>query len=337
MISFVRARFALPWRCATLLLLLCSLAACDSAATPPPATPAPGGGTTGTTGPALTPGAATTPASGGGKLIILATTTQIRSVAEAVAGDHATVVSILKPGADAHAYEPVPSDVQAISRSALVLRNGVGLDTWLDKIISGAGGQHPVVTVSDGVPLRKGDESEPAGDPHIWFSVSNAMTMTRNIRDALIQVDPAQAASYKANADTYLAKLTDLDTYIKAQIATLPPANRKIVTNHDAFGYYIDRYGLQFVGAIIPAMSSESAPSAQDVAALITKIKAEHVRAIFLESSINPKLAQQLGEEAGVQVVDTLYGDSLGEPGTPGATYESMMRYNTDTIVHALK
>jgi ABC-type Zn uptake system ZnuABC Zn-binding protein ZnuA len=278
-----------------------------------------------------------TPGAGGGKLTILTTTTQIRSLAEAVAGDRATVVSILKPGADAHEYAPLPDDVQAISRSALVLRNGLGLDNWLDKIISGAGGQHPVVTISDGVPLRKGDESEPAGDPHIWFSVTNAMTMTRNIRDALIGVDPAQAATYTANTEAYLARLTALDGYIQAQIATLPPENRKIVTNHDAFGYYLDRYGLRFVGSIIPSVSSEAAPSAQDVATLITKIKAEHVKAIFLESSINPKLAQQIGSETGVKVVDTLYGDSLGDTGTPGSTYDGMMRYNTDTIVNALK
>ena len=110
-----------------------------------------------------------------------------------------------------------------------------------------------------------------------------------------------------------------------------------MVTNHDAFGYFIDRYGLTFAGAIIPSMSTEAEPSAQDVSTLIAKIKAEHVKAIFLESSINPKLAQQIGGDAGVKVVDTLYGDSLGDPGTPGATYESMMRYNTDTIVAALK
>src|SRR5207253_11006479 len=161
--------------------------------------------------------------------------------------------------------------------------------------------------------------------------------MTRNIRDALAQVDPAHADAYKANAETYLGKLSELDKYIFAQVATIPPAQRKMVTNHDAFGYFIDRYGLTFVGSIIPSMSTESQPSAQDVAQLIQKIKAEHVRAIFLESSINPKLAEQIGQDAGVKVVDTLYGDTLGDAGTPGATYEGMMRYNTDTIVSALK
>ncbi|HMA36052.1 MAG TPA: metal ABC transporter substrate-binding protein [Chloroflexia bacterium] len=312
------------WLAAGLLILL--LTACSADAPPAP------GAATPTSFAATPPGAA-----GGGKLVVVATTTQIRSLTEAVAGDLATVRAILKPGADPHEYEPVPSDVQMIGESALVLKNGVGLDNWLDKIIAGAGGQHPVVTVSDGVPLRQGAAGTTASDPHIWFSVSNAMTMTRNIRDALVRVDAPHATQYQANTTAYLQRLAALDTYIHDQIATLPDARRKMVTNHDAFGYYIHRYGLSFVGSIIPALSTEAAPSAADVAALIEKIRAEHVPAIFLESSINPQLAQQIGGEAGVKVVDTLYGDSLGDAGTPGATYESMMRYDTDTIVSALK
>jgi zinc/manganese transport system substrate-binding protein len=301
-----------------LLILVAILAGCDSGSQP-------------TVGPT----AASSPV--GGKLKVVATTTQIRSMAEAVAGDLADVRSILTPGADAHEFEPRPSDVTALAGAALVLKNGVGLDDWMDKLIQNAGGQHPLVTVSQGVPVRKGDEQEPNGDPHIWFSVANAMTMTTNIRDALIQVDNAHADTYKANTDAYLTKLSQLDKYIMDQIATVPPEQRKMVTNHDAFGYYIDRYGLIFVGSIIPSITTEAQPSAQDVADLIQKIKAEDVRAIFLESSINPQLAEQIANDAGVKVVDTLYGDSLSDAGTPGATYDGMMRYNTDTIVAALK
>lgn len=297
------------------LALMLLLAACDSSATP--------------TQPAGTPGKS--------KLLVVATTTQIRSMAEAVAGDNATVLSILTPGADPHEFEPRPSDVQAISESALALKNGLGLDDWIGKIITNAGGNRPLVVVSKGVPIRAGDAQEPTGDPHVWFSASNAMTMTFNIRDALSQVDPQHAATYKANADAYVTKLSDLDNYIMQQIVTIPEGQRKMVTNHDAFGYYIDRYGLTFVGSIIPSMTTEAQPSAQQVADLIKKIKVENVKAIFLEKSINPQLAKQIGNDAGVKVVDTLYGDSLGEPGTPGADYIGMMRYNTDTIVSALK
>jgi ABC-type Zn uptake system ZnuABC Zn-binding protein ZnuA len=278
-----------------------------------------------------------TPGPAGAPLNVVATTTQIRSLAEAVAGDRATVRSILPPGADAHEFEPKPSDVQTISAAALVLKNGVGLDDWLDRLLTNAGGTRPVKTVSDGVPIRQGAEGEAVGDPHIWFSVLNAMTMTRNIRDALVAVDAAHAATYQANAAAYLTRLAALDQYIMDQVATVPADQRKMVTNHDGFGYFIARYGLTFVGSIIPSLSSEAQPSAQDVADLITKVKAAHVKAIFLESSINPQLARQVGSETGVTVVDTLYGDALGAPGTPGATYEGMMRYNTDTIVAALK
>jgi zinc/manganese transport system substrate-binding protein/manganese/iron transport system substrate-binding protein len=279
----------------------------------------------------------TPPASSG--LSVVATTTQIRSIAEAVLGDRGTVRSILTPGADAHEFEPKPSDVQGISESKLVLKNGIGLDDWVDKLIENAGGDRPLVTVTEGITPRAGDEESEHGeaDPHVWLDVSNAMTMTANIHDALVKADPANEATYKANADTYLARLRDLDKYIRDQVATVPPENRKMVTNHDAFGYYVNAYGLTFVGSIIPSMSTGAQPSAQDVAALIGKIKEQKVKAIFLESSINPSMAQQIGNDVGVKVVDTLYGDSLGAPGTPGATYEGMMRYNTDTIVSALK
>ncbi|MDQ6694862.1 MAG: metal ABC transporter substrate-binding protein [Chloroflexota bacterium] len=267
----------------------------------------------------------------------MATTTQIRSMAEAVAGDLATVRSLLPPGADAHSFEPRPSDVTAISQSALVLKNGVGLDDWVDKIITNAGGRRPLVTVSMGIPVRKGDPQEVQGDPHIWFSVPNAITMTLNIRDALVNVDPTNAATYRSNADAYIAKLNILDRYIMDKVGSIPAEQRKIVTNHDAFGYFIDRYGLIYEGSVIPSMSADAQPSAQSIAALIEKIKSEHVKAIFLENSINPKQAQQIASDAGVKVVDTLYGDALGPAGSAGATYEGMMKYNTDTIVGALK
>jgi ABC-type Zn uptake system ZnuABC Zn-binding protein ZnuA len=264
---------------------------------------------------------------------------------EAVLGDRGSVRSILTPGADAHEFEPKPSDVQAISESDLVLKNGLGVDDWIDRLIENAGGDRPLVTVTVGIPLREGGEGVQEGeegehgefDPHVWLNVTNAMTMTANIRDGLARVDPANEAAYRANADSYIASLRDLDRYIRDQIASIPPENRKMVTNHDAFGYYIEAYGLTFVGSIIPSMSTGAQPSAQDVAELIRKIKAEKVKAIFLESSVNPGLARQIGSDAGVKVVDTLYGDSLGAEGTPGATYEGMMRYNTDAIVSALK
>jgi ABC-type Zn uptake system ZnuABC Zn-binding protein ZnuA len=289
-----------------------------------------------TPAPPAMPDAGGTPPTGH-VLHVTVTTTQIRSLAESVAGNAAKVTPILQATDDPHAYEPKPSDVQLIADADLVLRHGMGLDHWLDKVVQNAGGNHPVVTVTTGVKIESGDSGESSGDPHVWFDVTNAMTMTRDIRDAMISADPAHQDVYQANTDAYLATLQQLDRDIMSQIATIPPDQRKMVTNHDAFGYYIRRYGLTFVGSIVPSMDSSAEPSAKDLAQLVDKIKAAHVRAIFLESSINPKLEKQIAVEAGVHVVDTLYGDTLGPPASPAYTYEGMMRYNTQTIVRALK
>ena len=313
-----------PGRPARIIAALAVLMALLSACGDTPATPA-------------TPGGEGTPPAAGQQLHVTVTTTQIRSLADAVAGSTAKVTPILQASDDPHAYEPKPSDVQLIANADLVLRHGMGLDHWLDKVVQNAGGNHSVVTVTTGVKLESGDSGEPSADPHVWFDVTNAMTMTRDIRDAMIAADPAHKDAYQANTDAYLATLQQLDSDIMAQIATIPPDQRKMVTNHDAFGYYIRRYGLTFVGSVVPSMDSSAEPSAKDLAQLIDKIKAEHVRAIFLESSINPKLEKQIAVEAGVNVVDTLYGDTLGPPDSPAYTYEGMMRYNTQTIVRALK
>lgn len=309
------------WRGLMAVALLLLAAACDPGGTPTPGE---------STAPLPTPSPA-------GKVDVVTTTTQIRSMAEAVAGNVASVRSILTPGTDPHTFEPRPSDILAVAKAAVIFKNGIGLDDWMDKIFQNVGGKSPLIAVSSGVPIRKGDQEDLNGDPHIWFNVTNAMTMTRNIRDGLVQVDPAHAAQYKANTDAYLAKLAALDKYIVEQVATIPPDQRKLVTNHDVFGYYAARYGLNIVGSIIPSMSTEAQASTTDIANLTEKIKAQHVKAIFLENSINPKLAQQIAGDAGVKVVDNLYGDALGQPGTPAATYEGMMRYDTDVIVSALK
>jgi ABC-type Zn uptake system ZnuABC Zn-binding protein ZnuA len=306
-----------PRRAALLLLAVSAIlpAACDGAGAAP----------------------ATATAPGPARLHVTVTTTQIRSLTESVAGDRAEVRSLLKPGQDPHSYEATPQDVAGIAGADLVLRHGLGLDHWLDKVLQNAGAQKAPVTVTAGIPVEGAGPDEPQGDPHVWFDVTRAMTMTRNIRDALIQVDPTGTATYTRNTDAYLQQLTALDRWITDQIATIPAAQRELVTNHDAFGYYVRRYGLTFVGSIVPTMDSSAEPSAQQLVALVQQIKTLHVRAIFIESSINPKLEQQIARDAGVQVVDTLYGDSLGPAGSPAYTYEGMMRYNTDTIVRALK
>jgi ABC-type Zn uptake system ZnuABC Zn-binding protein ZnuA len=272
------------------------------------------------------------------KIKVVATTTQVTALTKVIGGDNIDLVGILNAGVDPHEYESTPGDVRAFANAQLIVENGVGLEKWLDKVIQNSGTKAPIIDSSKGVKIRKGDEQEPNGDPHIWHSVPNAIIMLHNIRDGLVQANPTNADYYKANAAAYEKKLNDLDKYILDQIASIPAANRKLVTNHDALGYYVDRYGLTFVGSVIPSMDTSFEPSAKELADLIQAIKAQGVKAIFTESSVNPSLSKQVAQDAGVRVVDgALYGDTLGPPGSGADTLDGMLRSNTDIIVSNLK
>jgi zinc/manganese transport system substrate-binding protein/manganese/iron transport system substrate-binding protein len=267
-------------------------------------------------------------------LNIVATTTQVADFATNVGGDRVRVTSLLKPNLDAHDYEPSPADVEAIARADLVLENGAGLETWLRDTITNSGFRGPVVDTSQGVRLRMVG-GQP--DPHIWQSPRNAEVMVANIDRALAAADPADAAVFQANLAAYTKQLQVLDAEVQRQIDSL--ANKKLVTNHDAFGYYIDRYGLQFVGSVIPSFDSSAELSGRDIRDLVAKIKATGVKAVFSETSLPPRTAETIAGEAGVKVVegeDALYGDSLGPAGSDGDTYLKMIRHNTRTIVSNL-
>jgi zinc/manganese transport system substrate-binding protein/manganese/iron transport system substrate-binding protein len=280
-----------------------------------------------------------------GRLKVVASTTQIGDFARQVGGDRIQLTVLLKPNQDAHDFELAPSQVRAIAGADLVLANGLGLDSFLDKALESS--EAEAVVVSDGIVTIEGhEEEEHAGeeeddhagqDPHVWFSVANAMTMVENVRDALSAADAANAATYAQNATRYLGELQTLDASIKQQVAQVPAACRKLVTNHDVLGYYAQAYGFEVIGSVIPSTSSQASASAADVADIVRRIEAEGVPAIFAEASINPDLIRQVGREAGVKVVDDLYGDSLGPSGSDGATYVGMMQSNTKKIVDALK
>ncbi len=273
--------------------------------------------------------------SGGGTLNVVATTTQVQDFTRVIGGDRIKLTGILKPNVDAHDFEPSPADVAAIADADVLVKNGVGLEKWLDDTVRSAGFDGTTVDASKGVPIIAGDDpAEPAGDPHIWQSPTNAKIMVANVEQALAAADPDDAAAFKANLDAYSARLDALDTDIASQIDTL--ANRKLVTNHDAFGYYVQRYHLEFIGSIIPSFDTSAELSAKDVTDLVAKIKATGVKAIFSESSLPPKTAETIAKEAHVKVVegeDALYGDALGPAGSDGATYLQMMEHNTKTIV----
>jgi ABC-type Zn uptake system ZnuABC Zn-binding protein ZnuA len=275
----------------------------------------------------------------GAALRVVATTTQVADFSRNVGGDRIELTQILKPNVDPHDYETSPADVQAIADADVVVKNGVGLEKFLDDTIASAAFSGTVVDTSTGVTVRPGDPGE-EGDPHIWHDPTNAKIMVRNIADAFAAKDPAGKATYEANYASYAAKLDRLDRRIRAQLDSLPPTQRKLVTNHDALGYYIARYRLQFVGSIIPSFDTSAELSGKDITDLVAKIRASGVNAIFSESSLPPKTAEVIGREAGVRVVEgdgALYGDSLGPEGSDGATYLTMEQHNTGAIVAALR
>jgi len=286
---------------------------------------------------AATACAPSTPAVGG-RMVVVSTITPLSALVQVVGSDKIALTPLLRAGIDPHEYDPQTDDLRSVLAARVIFKNGVGLDDWLDKLIKNSGTKAPVITVSQGIALRKGDAHDTAGDPHIWHSAANAIIMLRNVRDGLAQADPANAAAYRANADAYENVLNDTDAYIKQQIAAIPAAQRKLVTNHDTFGYYAERYGLTIVGTVIPSLDTNAQPSARELADLVQKIKAENVKAIFTETSINPALARQIARDAGVTIVDGgLYGDTLGPPGSGAETLDGMLRKNTDLIVAHLK
>ncbi len=270
-------------------------------------------------------------------LNVVATTVQITALTREVGGERIALRGIIPAGADPHDFEPVASDVAAIEDAQLILRHGIGLDDWLDDTLK-AGSHATVVTVTDGIKRLQGEESgEPADDPHVWHDPANDKLMVDAIARALAAADPADESIFQANATAYDLKLDDTRAQVQAIIDEIPAEDRKLVTNHDALGYFARAFGMEIVGAVIPSISTESEPSASDTAALLDTIQREHVKAIFAESSVNPKLATTLANDAGVQIVDDLYGDSLGEPGSGADTVDGMLLANAHKIAAALK
>ncbi len=293
------------------------------------------------------------------RLSVVVTTSQLKDFATVIGGPNVTVYSLLKPNVDAHDFEPSPADIDAIAQADVVVKNGVGLESWFDDVLKSADPKGVVVDASAGVATRKGgahdehgdehakeggdEHAEEGGDehgeegsqdPHIWFDPRNVKVMVRNISEAFAAADDAHASGYAERERAYAKELDILDTEIAAKISALD--NKKLITNHDAFGYYVDRYGLEFVGSVIPSFDTSAEISASALAQLVSDVKSQEVKAIFAETSLPAKAAAALAEEAGVQVVagdDALYGDALGPEGSAGANYLAMMRHNTDTIV----
>lgn len=281
----------------------------------------------------------------GERLKVVATTSIVADVVHNVGGDLIDLSVLLPLGTDPHTFEPTPRDLARVADAHLVFANGFGLEGFLNKLIANAGGPAAVVSVSDGVEARElveheddepGEENPTGIDPHTWTSPANVVVFVRNIERALSARNPANAETYRANAAAYTAQLEELDAWVMAQIASIPAENRELVTDHDAFGYYADRYGLRFVGAVIPGFSTTSEPSAKELSRLEDAVRTQGVKAVFVGTTANPILSQRVAEDTGIEVV-TLYVGSLGVAGSGVETYLDYVRYNTAAIVAALK
>ena len=282
---------------------------------------------------ALTACSAPASPSTNGLLAVVATTSLIGDVARQIGADRVSVNVLLPIGADPHAFEPRPQDVAALTDADLVLVNGLGLEATLQPLLGNA---RTIVTVSDGINALLFAEEEGGLDPHVWQDPNNVIVWARNIRDAFAQADPAHADEYASNADAYIAELTALDAWIKDQVAQIPEANRKLVTDHEDFGYFTARYGFEQVGAVVPSVSTGSAPSAQELAALEDAIRSSGVKAVFVGSTVSPDLSRRVAEDTGVRLV-FLFTDSLSPSGGDAESYLAFMRHNVNAIVEALR
>lgn len=291
-------------------------------------------------------GACVPAAAPSGSLRVVAVESFLADITQQVAGERLTIDTLIPAGLDPHAFEATPRDVALIADSQVLILNGGGLEEWLGEILQNAGGERLVIEASAGLAPRTpsadeaglgGAEHAAEGDPHFWLDPLMVIRYTENIRDGLIEADPEGREIYTHNAAAYIERLTELDAWIAEQVQQIPAARRLLVTNHESFGYFADRYGFRVIGAIIPSVSSGSAPSAQQLAALVDRIRATNAPAVFLETGASPQLAEQLAAETGVQVVTGLSTHSVQAGEGAEAGYIEMMKANTEKIVQALK
>jgi ABC-type Zn uptake system ZnuABC Zn-binding protein ZnuA len=283
----------------------------------------------------LTACGSTSKSSDGG-LRVIASTTFLADITQNITGDRIKVDSLLPFGADPHAYQAAPADVAKIEKSDLLILNGLEYETFIKSLLKNAGGERLTIEATTGLSPRKDAANEHGVDPHMWLDPNLVIKYVENIRDGLIKIDPPGAQIYKTNSDNYITQLKELDAWIAEQVNTIPVERRLLVTNHEAVGYFAERYGFKVVGAIIPSMSTEAGTSAKEMAALIEQIRAASAPALFIGKVENPNLANQIAAETNVKVVNDLYLESLTD-GPPAATYIDMMKYNVTSIVDALK
>ncbi|TVQ55610.1 MAG: metal ABC transporter substrate-binding protein [Spirulina sp. DLM2.Bin59] len=266
---------------------------------------------------------------------VVATNTILADLTGEIGGEAIALTSILTPGDDPHVYEPVPQDTITLEQADLILYNGYNLEPALIRLMANVSGRR--LAVGEQIsPLAMAEDGQQVPDPHVWGNARNGIIMVEVIRDTLVEMAPQHSGQFRANAAALIAQLEAVDSWIKAQIATIPPENRKLVTTHDAFAYYTAAYGLEMLGSLI-GISTEEQPSAQTVQTLSDAIRAAGIPAIFAETTINDALITTVAQEAGVELApQPLYSDSIGAPGSPGDSYIGMLIANTTAIVTAL-
>jgi zinc/manganese transport system substrate-binding protein len=275
------------------------------------------------------------PASAAEKLKAVATFSILGDMVHRVGGDLVEVITIVGPNSDTHVYEPKPADAKSLAAAQIFFANGLGFEGWMDRLVEATGFKGETVIASEGVKSRTMIEDGVAEtDPHAWQNLSNGVLYVKNIADGLCKADAADCATFRKNAEAYSAEIRSLDAEVKKRIAAVPEAKRKVITTHDAFGYFGAAYGVTFMAP--EGYSTESEASAADVAKLIQQIRADKVSALFIENMSDPRLIDQIARETGVKAGGALFADALSEKGEGGETYLDMFRHNISLLAPAM-
>lgn len=269
-------------------------------------------------------------------LNVVASFSILGDITQQIGGDHVKVTTLVGPDGDPHTFEPSPKDSAALSKADVVVVNGLGLEGWLDRLVKASGFKGTLVVASAGVPTHTlVEDGETITDPHAWNSAANGALYARNVLNGLIKADPEEKVALEAAGKSYITQLTELDSWAKARFQPIPTAKRKVLTSHDAFGYFGRAYGVTFIAP--QGLSSESEASAAQVAAIITQIKADGVKTWFMENQLDPRLVKQIASATGAQPGGELYPEALSAKGGVADTYVKAFRHNVDTLVNSMK
>lgn len=266
----------------------------------------------------------------------VASFTVLADIVKQVGGDHVKVKSLVGPNGDPHTFEPTPQDSQALAQADVVFVSGLGLEGWMDRLVSASGYKGTLVVASNGINTREMvDEGKTITDPHAWNSMANGIIYATNVMNALIKADPQDAAAIRKQGESYIQQLQKLDSWAKTAFAAVPQNKRKVLTSHDAFGYFGQRYGVEFLAPV--GFSTEAEASASDVASIIKQLKAEHINTYFMENQTDPRLVKQIASATGAKPGGELYPEALSEANGPAASYEAAFKHNVNAMLKSMR